>query len=66
MSILTYEQYAEIQHKTPYKLLLKSGPSFIYYFGERHSFKPIDSQWDELKEFWNDFLEKTKKREKVY
>ena len=65
MSILTYKQYSTIKHKTPYTLLLNSGPNYLYYFGERHLFKPIDAQWDELKIFWNDFLEKTKGQKRI-
>ncbi len=65
MPILTYEQYAAIKHRTPYALSLKSGPNFLYYFGEQHSFKPADMQWVALKEFWNEFLEKTKGQKRI-
>ncbi len=65
MPILTYEQYSTIKHKTPYTLSLKSGNSFLYYFGERHLFEPVDPQWDELKKFWNEFLLKTNTQKRV-
>ncbi len=37
----------------------------MYYFGERHLFKPVDPQWIELKEFWNDFIEKTRGQKRI-
>jgi hypothetical protein len=65
MPILTYEQYSKIRHNTPYTLSLKSGNNFLYYFGERHLFKPVDPQWDELKSVWSEFLEKTKGQKRI-
>lgn len=65
MSILTYKQYSETRHEIPYTLLLKLGTSFLYYFGERHLFKPVDPQWVKLKEFWKDFIEKTNGQKRI-
>lgn len=65
MPILTYEEYSKIRHDTPYTLSLRSGENFLYYFGERHLFKPIDPQWDKLKTFWNEFLNKTKGQKRI-
>jgi hypothetical protein len=65
MPILDYEQYSKIRHNTPYILSLKSGENFLYYFGERHLFKPVDPQWDELKSFWTEFLDKTRGQKRI-
>lgn len=65
MPILTYEEYSKIRHNIPYTLSLKSGENFLHYFGERHLFNPLDPQWDELKTFWNDFLDKTKGQKRI-
>lgn len=45
--------------------MLKSGLNFLYYFGERHLFKPVDPQWGELEVFWEDFIEKTKNQKRI-
>ena len=65
MPILTYEQYSKIRHKIPYTLVLGTGSNLLYYFGERHSFNPADEQWVEEKEFWKDFLDKTKDTKRI-
>ncbi len=65
MPILSYEQYSKIRHKIPYTVSLSSGSNSLYYFGEKHSFDPSDPQWTALKDFWNEFLEKTKNQKRI-
>lgn len=65
MSLMTYEEYQKVEHKTPYLLTLKSGGNFLYYFGERHSFDPDDVQWIELEKFWNTFLADTSNQKRI-
>jgi hypothetical protein len=62
---MSYEEYSKKKHRSPYLLKLKSGKNFFYYFGEKHSYNPNDSQWEELKDFWSEFLEKTKDTKKI-
>ncbi len=65
MPILTYEQYSKIKHSIPYVLKLQSGNNYLYYFGEKHVFDPKHPQWDNLKYFWNKFLDKTKNQKRI-
>lgn len=63
---MTYDDYQKLgRHKLPYTFTIQSGSSFLYYFGEKHSFNPDDVQWAELKEFWSSFLDKTKDQKRV-
>lgn len=63
---MTYEDYQKLgRHKVPYTYTIKSGPNFLYYFGEKHSFNPEDPQWTEVKEFWNAFLNDSKDTKRV-
>lgn len=47
--IMTFEQYREIDHQTPYLLHLKgkNGEELIYY-GSYHSFDPVDTMFIEI------------------
>ncbi len=65
MPLMSYDEYRKIEHKAPYLLTLKAGSSFLYYFGERHSFDPDDTQWLEVKKFWNAFLTKTEHQKRI-
>lgn len=62
---MNYDEYRELRHARPYKLKLKSGPNFLFYFGERHSFDPADTQWTEERDFWNEFIQETKGLKKI-
>lgn len=62
---MSYEEYQNTHHETPYKVVLQSGSNFLYYFGERHSYDPADPQWIQLKTFWEDFLQKTNGQKRI-
>ncbi len=54
-SIMTAEQYAQIQHETPYVFDLKFGDTRLFYFGSPHTgdpknplFKDIESAFNEV------------------
>ena len=65
MPLMTYDEYQKNRHKTPYLLTIRAGSNFLYYFGERHSFNPEDTQWVEEKEFWNKFLSDTENQKRI-
>jgi hypothetical protein len=65
MPILTYEEYSKINHPTPYFYKIKSGDSFLYYFGEGHSFDPQNKQWETMKGFWAEFLKDTENKKRI-
>ncbi|MDP1625059.1 MAG: hypothetical protein Q8L64_04790 [bacterium] len=53
---MTYEEYRNFKHETPYILRIKTPKSRLFYFGERHSFDPASEQWRVSKELWAEFL----------
>lgn len=57
--LITFEEYSKIKHDTPYFYTLGSNKQKIYYFGERHSRDSQDTQWQQAKNFWLEFLENT-------
>ncbi len=57
---MTYEEYEKTHYERPYKLRIESGPNSLFYLGEAHSFDPDDPQWDEVRSFWEEFLQATK------
>jgi len=63
--MLTYNEYSKLKHEIPYKLVIKSNDNYLYYFGERHSFDPKDSQFDVVLDFWNDFIIKTEGKKRI-
>lgn len=65
MPLMTYGEYSEIRHKTPYIYKINNGKQFLYYFGERHSFDPKHPQWLEQKKFWADYIKETKNQKMV-
>lgn len=62
MPLMTYEEYSTIKRSTPYTF---SVSNVLYYFGERHSFDPIDEQWGSEKVFWQSFLEATQGHKRI-
>jgi hypothetical protein len=65
MSLMSYEEYAKIEPKVPYAITIRSEDSYLYYFGERHSYDPKNPQWEELKKFWDDFLKQTEGQSRI-
>lgn len=56
MRIMSYEEYAKVEHGSPYILKLKRKNGSLYYFGEKHSFDPNFEQWKDAKGLWAEFL----------
>lgn len=65
MKLISYDEYQKIDHETPYLLKLQNEKTFLYFFGERHSFNPDDAQWIKLKEFWDEFLLNTNGKKRI-
>ena len=58
----SYKDDYKVRYPGPYTFIVSNNDQYIYYFGSKHSFDPADSQFKEIKSFWQDFLEKTKKK----
>ena len=53
--ILTYTEYAAIQHSTPYVLEFGVGDGALLLYGARHTFDPSDPQIEDIKGEWERF-----------
>lgn len=53
--ILTYEQYARIEHDTPYVLEFRVGNGALLLYGVRHTFDPADAQIADIRREWARF-----------
>ncbi|MEN9605018.1 MAG: hypothetical protein RJB39_703 [Candidatus Parcubacteria bacterium] len=50
---MSYDEYQDVHHTTPYTFTIQSGLNSVYYFGERHSFSP--TEMDRETSEWADF-----------
>ncbi len=57
---MNYDEYLKTRWKFPYIFELSKNENHLYFFGEIHSYQDDDPQWETLKSFWADFLQKTK------
>lgn len=57
--ILSYEEYAQRKHVSPYIFTISKGAQHLYYFGANHSCEPTNEQYPLLENYWNDFLKAT-------
>ena len=48
--VMTYEEYAEVHHDTPYVFEIESGDKKISYFGAEHSRNPQNPMFEELEQ----------------
>lgn len=53
--ILTYKQYASIQHKSPYILEFKIGSGALLFYGAEHTGDPKDPQIADIERRWAAF-----------
>jgi hypothetical protein len=53
--ILTYKQYAKIEHDVPYVLEFKVGKGALLIYGGRHVFNPADPQITDIQKEWDAF-----------
>lgn len=63
--LITFEEYSKIRHNIPYSYVLGSSEQKIYYFGERHSRDPQDTQWRQAKKYWLEFLTNTNNLKRI-
>jgi hypothetical protein len=58
--LMTYEEYAAVEKvQIPYTYVVERGNQYIYYFGSKHSFDPHYPQFQELQNFFAEFLKKS-------
>lgn len=57
--IMSYQEYAKIQHETPYIFSLDRASQHLVYFGAKHISDPAHQQFLMLEKEWQQFLHKT-------
>lgn len=62
---MNYDEYLKTRWEYPYTFKLSKNENQLYFFGEIHSYQDDDPQWETLKSFWTDFLEKTKDQKRI-
>ena len=63
--LMTYDEYNNSKLSAPYSYILQCGDQCLYYFGSRHSYDPMDEQFNTIENFWNEFIDKTKGQERI-
>lgn len=53
--ILTYREYAQIEHATPYVLEFSRGAGALLFFGSAHTYDPGDPQVEQIAGSWASF-----------
>lgn len=53
--ILSYEEYARIEHDIPYVLRFSHGHGSLLFFGSAHTYDPGDPQVGRIAALWTDF-----------
>jgi hypothetical protein len=53
--IMTYDEYAAIEHTEPYVLRIHGRSGRLLYFGARHTTDPADPQIDSIIRLWQEF-----------
>lgn len=57
--LMSFDEYNKVDHPTPYSFKVETGKQYLYYFGANHSRDPQDKQYEMIRVFWREFLEKT-------
>jgi len=57
--------YYKNPHPLPYTYIIKKEEKSLYYFGSKHSFDPEDSQFEDIRNFFNDFVHHTTKENSI-
>src|SRR3989344_809496 len=63
--LMSYGDYQKIRSQVPYIYKLQKDGYWLYCFGSQHSFNPDHPQFPLIKNNWHEFLEKTKKDNRV-
>lgn len=63
--LIPLPEYYKIDHQIPYTYKIKKGEQCLYYFGSKHSFDPQNSQFEDIRKFFNDFVNHTTKENSI-
>lgn len=62
---MSLDQYYKIDHVIPYKYIIKRNGQYLYYFGSKHSYDITDVQFEDIRNFFKEFLNNTTKENSI-
>lgn len=62
---MSFDDYNKVDHQTPYQYSIQKNQQILYYFGANHSRDPQDKQYEMMRKFWKEFLQKTDHKKSV-
>jgi hypothetical protein len=63
--LMSLDQYYKFDHVAPYTYIIKKNGQCLYYFGSRHSYDPLNPQFEDIRNFFNDFLKQSAKESSI-
>ncbi len=64
--LITFDEYQDMPpNKVPYTYVIENKEQYLYYFGSKHSYDQSLPQFDELRTFFNEFVLKTKDKQRI-
>jgi len=58
--LMSYGDYVKAKPKIPFIFKIKKGDKWLYYFGAKHTYDFNDSQFETLKNTWDEFIDVSK------
>jgi hypothetical protein len=63
--LMDYDEYNTTRHTFPYSYSVSRDNQYLYYIGVHHSADPKNPMFDEIREFWQNFLAHTDKKNSI-
>ncbi len=63
--LVSLDEFNKTHHQIPYKYIIKKGEQCLYYFGSKHSFDPENPQFEDIRNFFKDFVNHTTKENSI-
>lgn len=57
---MPWEIYNKTEHSVPYTYIIEKNNQYLFYFGSRHTYDQNHPQFEEIRNFWKVFLDRTK------
>ncbi|MFZ2523157.1 MAG: hypothetical protein WAW92_02105 [Minisyncoccia bacterium] len=58
-------EFYKIEHQIPYTYVIQKEGQYLYYFGSKHSFDSENPQFEEIRNFFNDFVSHTTRENSI-
>lgn len=63
--LMSWDVYNKTEHPAPYTFHIEKNNQHLFYFGSRHLYDPKHQQFDEIRNMWKRFLNKTDGSERI-